>query len=100
MGATRQRFQITMNESDACRLAACGHAQAAHNVFPKLQAAGWEAEPPVCTAATHEHRSIANMVEVLIRDYCGEAGLASLSRATCFATKKKTERGNWRVGLP
>ena len=24
----------------------------------------------LCVAATREHRSIANMVEVLIRDYC------------------------------
>jgi len=27
------------------------------------------------TAAEHEHRSIANMVEVLIRDYCGKNGI-------------------------
>ena len=26
-------------------------------------------------AAGHEHRSIANMVQVLIRDYCGRDGL-------------------------
>lgn len=28
------------------------------------------------TAAQQEHRSIANMVEVLIRDYCGRNGIA------------------------
>ena len=28
------------------------------------------------TAAQNEHRSIANMVEVLIRDYCGRTGIA------------------------
>lgn len=28
------------------------------------------------TAAQQEHRSIANMVEVLIRDYCGIHGIA------------------------
>lgn len=28
------------------------------------------------TAAAREHRSIANMVEVLIRDYCGRNGIA------------------------
>ncbi len=28
------------------------------------------------TAAQREHRSIANMVEVLIRDYCGIHGIA------------------------
>jgi hypothetical protein len=27
------------------------------------------------TAAVREHRSIANMVEVLIRDYCGRNGV-------------------------
>ena len=27
-------------------------------------------------AAQQEHRSIANMVEVLIRDYCGRNGIA------------------------
>jgi hypothetical protein len=27
------------------------------------------------TAAEHEHRSIANMVEVMIRDYCGRNGV-------------------------
>ncbi len=27
------------------------------------------------TAAAREHRSIANMVEVLIRDYCGRSGI-------------------------
>lgn len=26
-------------------------------------------------AAEREHRSIANMVEVMIRDYCGRAGI-------------------------
>ena len=28
------------------------------------------------TAAAREHRSIVNMVEVLIRDYCGRNGIA------------------------
>ena len=28
------------------------------------------------TAANREHRSIANMVEVLIRDYCGRNGIS------------------------
>jgi len=28
------------------------------------------------TAAQQEHRSIANMVEVLIRDHCGRNGIA------------------------
>lgn len=29
----------------------------------------------VRTAADREHRSIANMVEVMIRDYCGRVGV-------------------------
>lgn len=29
----------------------------------------------VCTAASNEHRSIANMIEVMIRDYCGRVGI-------------------------
>lgn len=28
------------------------------------------------TAAEQEHRSIANMVEVMIREYCGRSGIA------------------------
>lgn len=32
----------------------------------------------VRTAADREHRSIANMVEVMIRDYCGRVGVAIL----------------------
>lgn len=30
----------------------------------------------LCEAADREHRSIANMVEVLIRDYCLQNGIA------------------------
>lgn len=29
----------------------------------------------VCAAADREHRSIANMIEVMIRDYCERVGL-------------------------
>lgn len=29
----------------------------------------------VRTAADREHRSIANMIEVMIRDYCGRVGV-------------------------
>ncbi len=45
------------------------------------------------TAAAREHRSIANMVEVLIRDIVGATASQSRSRATCLATKTKTEPG-------
>ena len=30
----------------------------------------------LCTAAQQQHRSISNRVEVLIRNYCGEHGIA------------------------
>lgn len=33
------------------------------------------------TAAEKEHRSIANMVEVMIREYCGRAGVAIANQA-------------------
>ena len=34
------------------------------------------------TVADLEHRSIANMVEVMIRDYCGRAGVPTQSVPT------------------
>ena len=37
-------------------------------------------------AAEQEHRSIANMVEVLIRDYCDQHGIATKGKET---SKKK-----------
>jgi hypothetical protein len=40
------------------------------------------------TAAEHEHRSIANMVEVLIRDYCGRNGISIPERATLNAENR------------
>ena len=41
------------------------------------------------TAADHEHRSIANMVEVMIRDYCGRTGVPIQAAPT---TPLKPER--------
>jgi len=35
-------------------------------------------------AAQREHRSIANMVEVLIRHYCGRNGIAIPEQAPCL----------------
>jgi hypothetical protein len=35
-------------------------------------------------AAEREHRSIANMVEVLIRDWCGRNGIAIPEQAALF----------------
>jgi predicted HicB family RNase H-like nuclease len=31
-------------------------------------------------AAAHEHRSIANMVEVMIRDYCDRNGIHTMKK--------------------
>lgn len=41
------------------------------------------------TAAEREHRSIANMVEVLIRDYCGRNGIAIPEQAELFEDGQK-----------
>lgn len=40
-------------------------------------------------AAGQEHRSIANMVEVMIREYCGRAGIAIGEQADLPATVRK-----------
>ena len=46
------------------------------------------------TAAAREHRSIANMVEVLIRDYCGRTGIAIPKQGALFnGGQKATKRG-------
>jgi hypothetical protein len=43
------------------------------------------------TAAEQEHRSIANMVEVMIREYCGKAGGSISDKAMeSRDTKRKT----------
>ena len=36
------------------------------------------------TAADREHRSIANMVGVLIRDYCGRNGITTQEQRALF----------------
>ena len=41
------------------------------------------------TAANREHRSIANMVEVLIRDYCGRNGIAVVEQDDLFKDEPK-----------
>ena len=41
------------------------------------------------TAAQQEHRSIANMVEVLIRDYCGRNGIAIAEQGILFDNSQK-----------
>jgi hypothetical protein len=42
----------------------------------------------LCVAADQEHRSIANMVEVLIRGYCEQRGIA-----TSHSEKAKNNNG-------
>lgn len=43
-------------------------------------------------AADREHRSIANMIEVLIRDYCGRNGITIQPQAL-FGKDRKSPRG-------
>ena len=45
------------------------------------------------SAAQQEHRSIANMVEVLIRDYCGRNGIEIADALTSNSTKPKSGKG-------
>ncbi len=45
------------------------------------------------TAADREHRSIANMVEVLIRDYCGRNGIAIPEQSALFDKSQKPRSG-------
>ena len=40
------------------------------------------------TAAEQEHRSIANMVEVMIREYCGRVGVEVLEASTGKSLRK------------
>ena len=40
-------------------------------------------------AAAREHRSIANMVEVLIRDYCGRNGITIPQQGDLLGGKNK-----------
>jgi len=42
-------------------------------------------------AAEQEHRSIANMVEVMIREYCGRAGFAIAEQSPAVRTKQATK---------
>lgn len=44
------------------------------------------------TAADQEHRSIANMIEVMIRDHCGRNGIA-ITEGQAVGNKKKL-KGN------
>jgi hypothetical protein len=59
---------------------------------PKTTTLTFRIEPDlkraVCSAAELEHRSIANMIEVMIRDYCGKVGVPIQGAS---ATKPKTK---------
>ena len=44
-------------------------------------------------AAAREHRSIANMVEVLIRDWCGRSGIAIPEQEDLFDSVSKSTKG-------
>lgn len=46
------------------------------------------------TAADREHRSIANMVEVMIRDYCGRHGIAIHKQDDLFDNEQTPKSGN------
>ncbi len=41
------------------------------------------------TAAESDHRSIANMIEVMIREYCGRVGIAIPASPTTLENTKK-----------
>lgn len=41
------------------------------------------------TAAAREHRSIANMIEVLIRDYCGRNGITIQEQQALFGEDRE-----------
>lgn len=53
----------------------------------------------LCIAAEQEHRSIANMVEVMIREYCGRVGVSIPAQTptagagkTAVSNQKKSQR--------
>lgn len=49
------------------------------------------------TAAGREHRSIANMVAVLIRDYCGRNGIAIPEKDDLVVASEKQTKGGKAV---
>ena len=46
------------------------------------------------TAADQEHRSVANMIEVVIRDYCGRNGIAIPEPGALVHRRRKTATGS------
>ena len=53
-----------------------------------------ELKEAVCVASVSEHRSIANMIAVMIRDYCGRVGveIQELPTPPVKAARKATPR--------
>lgn len=47
----------------------------------------------VRAAAELEHRSIANMIEIMIRDYCGRAGVSIQGSAKSLTSSAKRKAG-------
>ena len=52
-----------------------------------------ELKEAVRTASVNEHRSIANMIEVLIRDYCGRNGITIQEPQALFGEVRKSPHG-------
>ncbi len=50
------------------------------------------------TAADREHRSIANMIEVLIRDYCGRNDIAITEQVAPVQGKPKPAKRSQSAG--
>jgi hypothetical protein len=49
--------------------------------------------------AEQERRSIANLIEIMIRDYCGRNGIAIPEQGSPFGEgQKPTWRGEWGWG--
>ena len=48
------------------------------------------------TAADREHRSIANMIEVLIREYCGKSGITIQDQPTLPLRDERKPRSRKR----
>lgn len=46
------------------------------------------------TSAEREHRSVANMVEVMIRDYCGRNGITISEQVAVVRAKPKLAKRN------
>ncbi len=48
-------------------------------------------------AAEREHRSIANMVEVMVRDYCGRNGVVISEQSSTSASHQSSPTGTNKI---